>query len=452
MTEAVVSQNDFYTTLINDDYGSANTDKLAINDETYDEGSAYSEKPQGDNENMGKVLYLGCCFLMLYTAYTGAQTLVSEIYEQLKYDSLGQLNQLALYAVYFCSALVAPGLVKSWKYKTGIFIGTLGFLFTLLAGTLTTACQDIPSLFWCQSRTYIYVLNIVCSMINGFAGPILWLCANSYIGTCASEANKGKYMGIFSGFVFAAGVIGSLIGASVIKLFGQSAFYKVCLGFCVLASLMVLIAPDVEKDGESSSTESTSEKAKKMLRLAMSKRMLPIIPYLFLMGVQLAFYNVFEFKIVLATTPGMAEKDQNSITATMYCVEGVTTIIASLGAGKLADVMKTQTVLTITNVSAALAVACSFAGYYTSELYYAYLMAIFLGLGYAGAWTLASAIMAKDFDGSMEAYAVVQFVSNMATSFGCLLCILIKSVPGFLSIVAAFLVFAQVSLKFYKQK
>ena len=425
--------------------------KRLLNKESYFRNSIFGEKeqPQSDYKNIGKVLYLGLCFFMLYTAYSGAQTLVSEIYEQLGYSSLGQLGQLVLYSVYFCSALIVPGLVRTWDYKTGVFVGTLGFLAFLVSGVFTTTCSDDSTLYLCQSQTYIYAVNIVCCAINGFTGPILWLNATSYIDKCASEANKGKYMGIFIGFPFAASVTGSIIGAYVIDLFGQTAFFQVCLGFGVTASMMVLIAPNLVKTD--SPYETTAEKAKKMARLAKSERMLPIIPYIFLLGLVLAFYNVFEFKIVLAATPGMSKAKQNAITATMYGLEGVVTIVTSLGAGKLADVMETKVLLTITNFAAALALVFSYLGFYMQDLSYAYLMAIFVGMAYAGGYTLSNATIAKDFEGTMEAYAIVQFVAYMATAIGCGLTILITNAPIYMSIMMCFVIISQVGVMFYKQ-
>ena len=174
---------------------------------------------------------------------------------------------------------------------------------------------------------------MLCSIANGCTGPIIWLGANSYIGGCASEANKGEYMGIFSGFILAACVLESIVAATVIPLFGQSTFYRVCLGLAVLACRMILTASEVTKYRTSSSDESKLDKAIKTVKLCLSRRMIPLIPYLFLMDIQLAFYNAFDFRIVLRTTSRVSTDKQNSITAIMYGIEAIMTILASLAIG-----------------------------------------------------------------------------------------------------------------------
>ena len=409
-------------------------------------------KPGDPSPNINKVIYLGFCFLILYTAFSGAQTLMAEIYQQLGYTTLGKINMLTMYAVYCCSALIAPGLIKDWTYKTGIFVGSLGFIFTLVAGVMTTSCYPSGEYVWCESVHYILAINIVCSTLNGFTAPILWLSVNSYITGCANESNKGRYMGIFFSFVFTASLTGGLTAAVIIEHFGQFIFFLIACILACVAACMIVIVPDIPKYGQVQNADGVMTKMAKMARLGVGRPMLPLLPYMVMIGLSFAIYNLFESVLILHTIPNMKKENQNDITAIILIVEGAMTIVASYGAGKLADTLKRNVVLTIFNVSVFLAIVFSFITYYQKSLVCAYIMACFWGIAYSGAYTLIGAVMAKDFEGRLEAYGVVQFTLNVAIALGSVICIYVSNVELFLCIIFLFLVVSQISLLFYKQK
>jgi len=48
------------------------------------------------NKNMDKVLYVSLAFLVMFTAQSAANSLASQIYEDLGFAALGKLNNLIL--------------------------------------------------------------------------------------------------------------------------------------------------------------------------------------------------------------------------------------------------------------------------------------------------------------------------------------------------------------------
>ncbi len=415
--------------------------------------SFYKQHPdQSANANFGKVLYMSTCFLVLFTAATGAQTLTAQLYQELHYATLGKLNQSTVYGVFCLAALLTPGLTKNWGYKNGVFIGSLGFIFTLIAGAMTASCEDNKLSPFCQNDVYVYAVNLSCSVLNGLTAPILWTFANRYVTSCANESNKGKYLGTFSSFVFAAGVAGSILGAIVIPRMGTVKFYYIASGLTLLAITMIFLAPNVPKYGEQNGSETVFDKIKSMARMAPSRQMRPLLPFFFCCGFLLAVYYGFEYNIVLHAIPGRSQSEQDEVTATVMLVEGIMTVVASFSAGKLADSIKRISVIYIYLCCGVLALVTSFMSYQTQSLFLAYVMASFWGIAYSGGYTMANIIVSKDFEGSSEAFNVYNFLSTLATSLGFGLCVIVKDIPTFLCIAAVILVLTKISVFFFKQK
>jgi len=354
--------------------------------------------------------------------------------------------------------LILPALAKDWTYKNAMFVASFGYICTVSAGALTSSCAT-QSHIWCGNDSLIYLINIGASIINGIAGPLLWLSASRYITACTNETNKGTYFGIFSSFVFAASVAGSILAACVIPHFGKVGFYLVACAFICCAILMLSVAPQVAKyDANTTADESLGKKIKNLVNLAVGSRMRPFLLFQFLVGILLAVYNGFEFKVVEYTVPSlpsgepMGKDDVDYVTALVFTYEGIATIIASFAAGKLADMLPRKIVLNIFNIFGVLAIGVTLLSYYTVNLSLTYLMAILWSMAYSGGSTLIGIVRAKDFDGSLEAYSIAQFMPNLATAVGFGLCIMVTNFELFLLIISVLVVITIISTSLYKQK
>jgi len=180
--------------------------------------------------------------------------------------------------------------------------------------------------------------------------------------------------------------------------------------------------------------------------------MRPLLLYMFSVGILLAIYNGFESTVIVSAVPTLTSDAQDEISAVIFLVEGAMTVVASFAAGKLADVIRRKTVLVIFSIIGALSIGLSLVCYIQANLVFAYLMACAWGMAYSGGYTLLPIVMAKDFNGSVESFSIVQFTSNFASAIGFFLCIYVKNIPTFLIITGAILVLTFISTCFYKQK
>jgi len=406
---------------------------------------------ESPNKHIGKVIYIGVCFLVLLTAFNSVQNLIAEIYTQLGYPSLGKMSLLCLYSVFFLSVFFTPGLIKNWNYKSGISIGSLGYIFSMIAGALTVACST-EEYFYCKIPAFINASNIVGSMLNGLTAPILWLSANRYVTACTNADNKGKYFGIFWCFISATQILGNLMSAFVITHFGQETFYLVATGFVLLASSLCCLAPHVEKYSQEETAEGVVEKAKRIVGLGFSPTMRVLLPFLFVSGITVAIQNGFEFHIIVESLGDKTKEEQNYYTALIFIVQGFFAVIASYLVGKLIDkVERKNRVMQLANLIFMLAIVFSILAHYHNSHQLSYFMGTFWGMGYSSSHAIANVIVAKDFNGSIEGYAVVQALIVLAASCGFGLTILLADhIYTFIFVVTGMLVVSQVTAAFYR--
>jgi len=417
--------------------------------------SQISVSPKNKNENIGKVIYIGMCFCVLYTGLS-ASNLVASIYDTLGYKSLGQVSSTFFYAVFSLSAIFAPKIMEGWPYKKAVFIGALGYIFPLISGMMTSMCshkedEPVPSYIWCTDAVYIYSTNILTNAINGVTAVILWIGVNQYITSCADESNQGKYLGLFYAINNVSSITGGIMSTFVLAQFGFAVYFTICSLLVVLAIMLISVAPEAPKR-QAEESETIKETCNKILRLTTSPRMSKFVPYMMFAGLVTATFGGFQYKIVERTVPDDTDEEKASVVASVLMLQGVITIFLSYTSGKLADIFKLKSVLLFFLSCFFLAIASSFWTYEMNSLFLSYIMAVIWGLSFSGANTLTGVAMMKDFDGRVEAYAVQQLISNLGTIVGNILIIFISDIPTFLFALLGFLVCSEIVTCFYRSK
>jgi len=399
---------------------------------------------------MGKIIYMGLLFLLLNTA-SNCQNLLSQIYEQLGYDNLGTTTLLLQSFFYVVGTLTIPGIIKNWEYKRGINIGVLGNILVLVAGTMTTACGVNKNLAWCQDSLYVYGSNLIFALVYGFTGPMIWFSGIRYVSGCASKDQQGQAMGIFIALFSGSLVLGGIVSKVTITRFGSFGYYLISFGFACISMIMSMVAPQVKKAKEEDAEERIIEKTKKILKLVVGSNMRVLLPYMLYTGFISAMVAAFQYKLVQNTDSSMTPDDLNKISATMNLVQGIISIVTSVVAGKLSDMLKRRTALGLFTISQVIAVIVAYLSYREKSFVLVYATAILWGIGIFGANTVLATVIAKDFGGSLEAYAIPQVLNPLATTLGYALCLL-PQMMLVLVVLAVFSLFSVICTSFYKAK
>ena len=120
-----------------------------------------------------------------------------------------------------------------------LVIGGFGHFCFVLAQIFPAVRYDYPdSTSIVTNDGFIITLLIICAILNGFGASLIWVANGSYISQCATPKTKGFFYGFFWVVYMSSQVVGSVIGAVILKSGkGQTYFYVSLAILAALASL-----------------------------------------------------------------------------------------------------------------------------------------------------------------------------------------------------------------------
>ena len=168
---------------------------------------------------MTYIILLGLLFMVHFTAYFSAQTLLSQIYEQSGYDQLGTILLLSTYLTFGANNLVGPFYTKFKSSKWLMFLSAFSTIPFLLAAIITCA--------WPEVSWVVYLVNIIGGVSVGFGGAILWIAQSCYVNRIADENpnHRGTYIGIFWAFSTSSVLLGAVASAIILNYLSHIQFF-----------------------------------------------------------------------------------------------------------------------------------------------------------------------------------------------------------------------------------
>ena len=295
--------------------------------------------------NYLRVLYLAFCFMMLFTAYNSAQSLLTEVYIQLGYERLGQYCFFSMYAGMIIASLISSHSCKRISAKTSFIGSAFAHGMFVLGGVLATYCSTYPSTPAVCSRDFIHVFNILAAFTRGLGTSFLWYSQSMYVNACATESVRGKYNGIFWSITQSSQVLGSILTTVVIKATNQFTFYLVLSTFSTISLIMFsFVKPPLSRHDRIrritvSDQDTLVQSIARILRQIGDKR----FGYLFVgaayLGAALSFYYSFLGYSVSLVFESQAEDKEfiNQRTGLLFLVAAFGGITGGYTSGKIAD-------------------------------------------------------------------------------------------------------------------
>jgi hypothetical protein len=65
--------------------------------------------------------------MIMFTAFNSLQNIVSKVYKEYGYDSLGETSILFLYFVFGVSTFFTPFVIRKYGFKKVMFVSSLGY-------------------------------------------------------------------------------------------------------------------------------------------------------------------------------------------------------------------------------------------------------------------------------------------------------------------------------------
>lgn len=84
---------------------------------------------------------LGVCFMLMFTAYNSLQNMISSIYSQMGYKSLGQISVFCIYGSFGIANFFAAYVIERVSYRKLMFFCSVGYTLFNMTGMYVTACN-----------------------------------------------------------------------------------------------------------------------------------------------------------------------------------------------------------------------------------------------------------------------------------------------------------------------
>lgn len=179
------------------------------------------------------VIMVSIHFMILFTAFTAFQTIVTRIHEEEGDRSLGPFIFAVNYFAFVISNLFVSRVRFSEKWQ--ITLATLTYAFNYMTGFLI-------------SGTPVYVKYMVAALgatVNGFGASFLWTGLGSYIHQVCHLHNKvsekGHYYGLFQTIYCFSSVLGAIVVTFGLSMFSHTVYFMIVTGVAMVAFFFGMI-------------------------------------------------------------------------------------------------------------------------------------------------------------------------------------------------------------------
>ena len=377
--------------------------------------------------NLFRVIYLGLCFMLIFTSYSAAQNLMTQIYIQLGHNTLGQICFFSIFFCSFGSSLVSAHFYKKISVNSALILSAVTIPVFMFGGVLVTFCNKYHHDTGICSLPFIYGYSIAAACIQGIGNSFLWLAQARYVNLCADDKTRGVANGIFFTLLKSSTILSSSISTFVLGSMDQFAFYVIVMMISIVAASMFFFipAPPSQKGGDGEEVEAQAQEHQPTLAESIGafKKTLLEPKYRFLFSVVLfAGMSLTLYSTSLGTYVGMTidSDDDNFInqsTGLVFMVLAVGTIVAGPVVGYLADKFDKISLLghtlTLIEVGLAVTVLACFMKSYALVLVCGFIW----GLGDTSINTMAGVVVGSYFKGDVQVLASCRFFQSLGSLF-----------------------------------
>jgi len=274
---------------------------------------------------------------------------------------------------------------------------------------------------------------IFAAMVNGFGSALLWTSQGVYISSCATDKNRGLFMGIFWFINMGSQIIGNLIAGVVLHLASLPTFFIVmaCIAFIGASIFLFLGIPknideNPELDMLAKTKSSVGNEAvadinasiRSTIGHLVSKRVRPLLPFFFLIGVLVAYCPGLLPRLISSSVEG-SHAEQDSKSAYAMVGFGVGACTSAIAVGKVVDVKGTRFSLVLGLVLCISASVLSMIHALVNTYSLLSFVTTFVwGLTITCGRTIMSSINGTEFPHKSEAFAACQLICALGSFFG----------------------------------
>jgi MFS family permease len=412
--------------------------------------------------NLLRVIYLGVCFMFLFTAYLAAQNLMTQIYRQLGYGNLGQICFFTVYSALALASFVSTHYLKKMNAKSGLFGSAMTYVGLILAGTLATYCDKYQSDSAICNTSFIFSLNIITAALLGFGGNFLWNCQAVYVNACADEKSRGAFNGIFLALMQTSQILSGFVATFVLGYADQFTFYSILLIFGIISVVMFLfIQSPIEYETKEKEISvipemTLNESVKSFVSTFGEKRYFFLFTAMAFSGVAVSCYAIYLGTAVSSIVDSDNVNIINQKTGLVFIVLAIAEVAAGLTIGRLADKYDKMNLLALTLFINEAALVLTLLAVFLKSFSMIIVAGALWGYGDTACNTMLNVVIGSKFNANPKLFSCMRFFQSAGCVFTAICGIIISSPILFIMIVAACLLILQSlfyrSLPFYSEK
>ena len=361
------------------------------------------------DEGLPKIIYIAVSFMLLFSAFSISQSLISGIYKTLGYQSLGQVCIFSIALTNTIGSIFASHFKKRLPTNIGLLVGSSFYLFFILSGALTTYCFRYQKAGegLCQ-EWFIFSYAIIICICLGFGASFIWPCQFNYVDSCTDQSNRGTYHGLFWSVMQFSMLIGSSLAAFVLGKADEFTFFMLLSGVAFCAVIMFGFLPPVEMKEVKISQETFMDSIRICVKGFQTTRYYPIIASAFLNGFTVSLLVVYFSMIIRETVSSESANIANQRVAFAFMILGVGQMLSGFSVGRLLDKfagLRFDKII-FTNI---LLITCLCLVAKMIQSYGLLLLTAFIwGLNDTGLKTFNNTIVSSKYNGSLEAFGMLR--------------------------------------------
>ena len=119
------------------------------------------------------VVILGVCFLLMFTAFNSLQNMISSIYEQMGFGTLGLISVFCIYGTFGVGTFFSAYVIERMSYRKLMFLCSLGYFLFNMTGVYVSECEG--HLTGICSEWLVYVVVIIFALLTGVCASFIWV-------------------------------------------------------------------------------------------------------------------------------------------------------------------------------------------------------------------------------------------------------------------------------------
>eukprot|EP00056_Hartaetosiga_gracilis_P005271 m.83063 g.83063 ORF g.83063 m.83063 type:complete len:536 (+) comp12110_c0_seq1:45-1652(+) len=321
-----------------------------------------------------KVVYLGTCFLFIFTAFQTSSFFQAGLLKDLNFGDLGLLGLGLLYGFFALFSFVAPFVVSRIGIRWTIMLGGAGYV--LMLASLIEVNK---------------IVFLIASAINGMGSAFLWTAQGAALVEFSSPGTQGRNSGIFWAILQCSLLTGS--GASALMLSPTKAkisphtaqiLYIALTSVCGVGVLMLVFLKFSKKNnGEQLPFFSG---IKNTLKLFLYKEMLMLLPIIFYSGQLLSFWQA-QYPTIISNKNSHIPLPEEFVpfrVVYLMLIICAAEVIGCTGFGKLSDIVGRWPIVVLGVLMCTVVFVLFYLNFirqlWVPTLTYAYIYAFILGL------------------------------------------------------------------------